>query len=136
MDEARRADVKLWLRKARDDHVVARLVMERRGPSAVGCFLCQQAVEKFFKACLVAVEIEPPRVHDLDRLADLLAAAGHVLELDRDRISALSQYAVAPRYPGFPDERADEDLAGLVAFVGEVEAAVVVALGLLDPAFP
>lgn len=134
MDEPGRADVRDWLRKARDDLAVARMVAERRGPAAVGCFLCQQALEKLLKAHLLAIGIDPPRDHDLTRLARRLAGVGRVIDPDDDRLAALSQYAVAPRYPGFPDERADEDLPGFVAFAGEAEALVTAALARLDPA--
>jgi HEPN domain-containing protein len=134
MDEAQRADAELWLRKARDDRAVARLVADRGGPGAVGCFLCQQAAEKLLKAYMVAAGLEPPRTHDLDRLVRLLLAAGHRVDADIDRLSALTQYAVAPRYPGFPDEHADQDLVGFVAFVDQLYELVVRAIGSLDHA--
>jgi len=128
MDDARRADVELWIRKARDDLEVARLVLDHSRPAAVGCFLCQQAAEKALKARLLAAGAAPPRVHDLERLVRLLETAGAPVAVDPDRLAALAQYAVAPRYPGFPDDRAEQDLAALVAFteqlVETVEASI------------
>ena len=131
MDEARRADVDLWLKKARDDLAVARLVERSRGPSAVGCFLCQQAAEKLLKAVLVARGVDPPRVHDLELLARMAGDAGSALEVQPDALLALRAYAVAPRYPGFPDVQADRDLSRIVELAASVEAAVVAALARL-----
>jgi HEPN domain-containing protein len=106
------------------DHEVARILHAHRGPSAYACFHCQQAAEKLLKACLVAMGAEPPRVHDLEALLRLVEQAGCRLDVDRDAISDLAQYAVAPRYPGFPDEQADADLPALLATVDALVAAV------------
>ena len=131
MDDARRADVGLWLKKAREDLAVVRLVIAGRGPSPVACFLCQQAAEKFLKAVLVAAGVDPPYVHDLDLLARLIAEAGCALDIDPDALLSLRAYAVAPRYPGFPDDQADRDLDRLLGLAESVEAAVVAAIARL-----
>ncbi|MEK6608089.1 MAG: HEPN domain-containing protein [Myxococcota bacterium] len=131
MDEGRRADVARWLRKARDDMAVVRLIVERSGPSAVAGFLCQQAAEKLLKGGLVAAGIDPPRTHDLEQLGRDARRSALAIEVDADGLAELAGYAVAPRYPGFPDDQADRDIRRLVSLAESVEAAVVAAIAQL-----
>jgi len=89
-----------WLRVAAADMENAQILLSSAPSSYTHvAVLCQQAVEKLLKAVLVRHGISVPRSHDLGRLLSLL------LEDEPDLVSrsgdapALSQYAVAPRYP-------------------------------------
>lgn len=60
----------------------------------------QQAVEKALKAALVLEGLDPPKVHDLDELRNLLPAGWQVKKRPAS-LSQLSDYAVDSRYPDF-----------------------------------
>jgi HEPN domain-containing protein len=80
------------------------------------------------KAVLVALGAAPPRTHQLPALLDAIEREGGALTIDRAALADLTAYAVAPRYPGFPDGQADDDLPELLVFVDQAETAVVRAL--------
>lgn len=95
-------EVQAWLEKATEDLAAAR-VLERHAPhldTVVG-FHCQQAMEKSFKAVLVAMEMDTPKTHDLDALLALLITRLPELEALKDAASYLNGFSVIPRYPTF-----------------------------------
>jgi HEPN domain-containing protein len=114
---ARRDEVAAWIDRAETDLAAARILREQAGPAVVACFLCQQACEKLLKALLVEAGIEPPRTHDLADLLRRVRAAGRPVDADEDRLDEWTAYAVASRYPGFGDPRAEDDLPSFFAFV-------------------
>ena len=123
-------DAVLWCGKADEDLLVVELIDNARGPSGIACFHCQQAVEKYLKACLAAAGDLPPRTHDIEYLADLLEQRGIRLGIDRALLSGLRLYAVAPRYPGFGDEESERDVTVLRKFAREIRDLVRAHLGL------
>ena len=89
-----------WVSKAQEDYSVAMGLLRRRKlPSDTICFHCQQTVEKLLKALLQKKGVRFGRVHDLEALYRLLDETGP-LELLRDDLKLLSDYAVKYRYPG------------------------------------
>ena len=90
-----------WVHKAEDDFQLA-------SQTAVGtpayhdqvCFHCQQAAEKYLKALLDDLGQTIPKTHDLDLLFNLLLPTYSTLRSLRRALSALSDFAVAVRYPG------------------------------------
>ena len=76
----------MWLRWASEDLVMAERahLMEGFVPRGV-CMWSHQSGEKAVKALLVAYDIDPPKQHDLARLALRLppAAADALLAIDR-----------------------------------------------------
>lgn len=109
MDENRREAV-LWLDKAREDLQAARLLAGAGGAASIACFHCQQAVEKYLKACLVACDLEVPRTHDLEDLASRIIRPSFDIGATVDELRFVRAYAVAPRYPYFPMAQAEQDL--------------------------
>lgn len=82
-------------------------------------FHAQQSAEKWLKALMAQRGLRQVRVHDLDRLAELLEEDGMELPIGRDRLDELTQYAVPLRY----DELLDAeplDREATVALVGKV----------------
>jgi HEPN domain-containing protein len=103
-----------WLGKS-DQHLrAARLVHEGGGPSAVACFLCQQAAETALKALLIVTGVPFPRTHDLVDLGRRLPQAAAPIAPPAEALARWSDYAVAPRYPGFGDEGADADVGTML----------------------
>ncbi len=85
--------VKDWITRAKRDLLVA----EREDVSEfseIVCFHAQQAAEKSLKAFLVLKEIEFPKTHVLEDLADLASQADGSFEEIREDASLLTPYAV------------------------------------------
>lgn len=110
-----RAEALAWVDKAEQDLLAAQLIQRANGPTAVGCYLGQQAIEKLLKAVLVFREQVPPRSHDLVDLHRRVTAWGFDPQVPIADFSAWTDYAVAGRYPGFGDLRSDQDLPPLIA---------------------
>ncbi|MFQ5632660.1 MAG: HEPN domain-containing protein [bacterium] len=103
-----------WFKKAENDFKAACDLSDRPEdplPDIV-CYHCQQACEKYLKAFLVSKGKDPPRVHDLDSLLDLLTEEEMSLNQLRKIIEPLTPYAVEYRYPGewATDEEAQDAL--------------------------
>jgi HEPN domain-containing protein len=85
-----------WLRHAKEDLVTARVTLEGKRWAATS-FHAQQAAEKALKALwLERKGLEPPRTHDLVRLAQETGAPDDWLE----EVDALSRVYLLSRYPG------------------------------------
>ncbi len=92
-----------WVARAEEDYAVPLLVIRRKKPWLhTACFHAQQAAEKYLKAILVSRKHKFPKVHDLIELSKQCSNAGIFLELDVDKLDALSHYAIRVRYPGMP----------------------------------
>ena len=92
--------LKNWLEKAGEDLKVAKhelaLPDDEMVSSAI-CFHCQQAVEKYIKAFLVANQMEFGKTHNLEYLIEL--ASSKSPEISDVEIGNLSFFAVNARYP-------------------------------------
>ncbi len=91
-----------WIVKAEEDY---RTIEElyAKSPSDFAstiCFHSQQCAEKYLKALLVKCSINPPRVHILEVLLDLIISKMPELEKYREILSELTPYATEYRYPG------------------------------------
>lgn len=94
--------VKEWLDKAEEDF---RVLTELYGKSPSDfattiCFHSQQCAEKYLKAVLTKYGIEPPWIHMLETLLDLILENKPELENFRDKLAQLTPYATEYRYPG------------------------------------
>jgi HEPN domain-containing protein len=102
--------VKEWIQKAEGDFNSAlREYRARKLPNydAAG-FHAQQCVEKYLKALLQMHHTPFQKIHDLLALMELCLPFAPELELNKDLLSYLNQFAVAYRYPG---ESASRDQA-------------------------
>jgi HEPN domain-containing protein len=90
--------VRGWLAKGDSDLAEAKRCVQSVGPYDTGCFHCQQAVEKYFKAVLCFHGQTPTPTHDLGRLVVAVEQAAPSLHLARPEILALTDYAVRLRY--------------------------------------
>ena len=64
------------------------------------CFHAQQCAEKYLKALLTRYGIEPPWIHTLEALLDLLIEKNPELEKNRAILAQLTPYGTEYRYPG------------------------------------
>lgn len=88
-----------WLEKAEEDFRAASSLDPESTPGAI-CFHCQQCIEKYLKASLAAVGMDPPRTHDLIALNDDLRRADAGFAILAQRLQVLTPYSVPVRYPG------------------------------------
>ena len=70
-------------------------------------FHLHQCAEKFIKSLLAFHEIDYPKVHDLEKLANLLNENHISTELDIELLIELSDYAVEGRYAFLQEEIED-----------------------------
>lgn len=93
-------EVLRWKTKADSDYTAANDLLKANSTSTDAiCFHCQQAVEKYLKAMLIACGKEFQKTHDLSVLAEMLAAKYPDLVDFREDFSRLTFYAVDARYP-------------------------------------
>lgn len=106
MNQATIDFIKQWLLKANEDLLVVNKLTEFEivATSSV-CFHCQQAVEKFLKAFLIANGVDIKKTHNIE----FLLSECSDIDIDFDKIDPkeLSDFGVDTRYPGdiyIPDE--------------------------------
>ena len=91
-----------WVEKAEADYKSAVALHRRRKeplPDVV-CYHCQQCVEKYLKAYLIAQGTTPPRIHDVEDLLNLYALHDATLTPRLPLVQVLNPHAVLIRYPG------------------------------------
>ena len=104
-----RVEAERWLHYANEDMVTARVTLAGKRWAATS-FHAQQAAEKALKALWLERQgQEPPRVHDLVRLAEEVGLPSEWFE----EIDVLSRVYVVSRYPGAAAE--DEPPYGISA---------------------
>jgi len=97
-----KASAREWVEKAEADFVsAAREYRARKRPNFdAACFFAQQCIEKYLKARLVEAGVAFPKTHDLEALLDMTLPLEPFWETFRSRLSDLTSFAVAFRYPG------------------------------------
>ena len=102
--------IEQWLLKANEDLlVVDKLTEYEIIATSSACFHCQQAVEKFLKAFLIANGVEVKKTHNIEYL--LSECADYDKDFTDIDPKELSDFGVDVRYPGdmfIPDQ--DETL--------------------------
>jgi len=94
------SEARLWMSYAKSDLDAAYALLEKGDffPRQI-CFLAQQAGEKALKAILILLGINFPKIHDLDRIRELIPEGWEVKEKFPE-LYDLSVWAVESRYPG------------------------------------
>ena len=102
--------VKEWIEKAEEDYQALLILFQqrRRFLSDVICYHAHQSIEKYLKGLLAMGGIKVPKTHNLIFLEEQLIKNHPELELIKDSLRNLNQYAVELRYPG---ERATKEEA-------------------------
>lgn len=111
-----------WLRWGDEDLVAAgHSATDAEIAPRVACGLAQQAAEKAIKALLVAADVDPPKSHNLLRLARMLAEEQARLLLEVD-LEELTRWAIEGRYPEDLDEATTNDATRAVEVARQVTA--------------
>jgi HEPN domain-containing protein len=97
--------VKEWFDIASDDLRSAAFLFENLCPKPIEivCYHCQQAVEKAMKGYLINHDIEPPYIHDLEKLRKMCIEFNPSFETIKEVCLELRGYAASARYPNFPE---------------------------------
>ena len=109
-----------WLRWADEDLALAEHTAADADVVARGaCVWAHQAAEKALKALLVLRDIDPPKLHDLDRLAQRLpddeGKAFCILQLPE-----LTRWSIEGRYPADLDEATHTDAVTAIGVARQV----------------
>ena len=88
-----------WLTFADKDRQTCEQIKDSQGLRAIAAFHTQQMIEKSLKAILVCEGQNPPRIHDLVRLAAVVSAATGELVVNADELERINQYYTFSRYP-------------------------------------
>lgn len=100
----------ILIQKANADLSAAEILFERFNEGntqldlEVVCFHLQQGAEKLLKAVLSYKMIHYPKVHDLETLLNIADDNGIELNINRDNLIELSDYAVEGRYSVMHDD--------------------------------
>ena len=97
MDLGLKKDIQYWIDISKYDLDTAQSLLEAKRYLYV-LFMCQQSLEKMFKAIVTLKTKEfPPRIHNLVRLAGL--AGFDNKDIDIEFLDKLSFYYIETRYP-------------------------------------
>lgn len=98
MNDDERNYLKQWLEKAEHDLLAARLILDHQPIVLdIGCFHCQQAVEKYLKIFLIFHKKDFPKTHNIDLLINSCSSNNdRFKEVD---LKNLEDFAVRGRYP-------------------------------------
>jgi HEPN domain-containing protein len=126
--------LKQWTDRADIDYETARRLMLDQDPIRESiAFHCQQAVEKYLKAVLVARQIEFPKTHSIAQLLDLIAPFAPALANHLEDTVALTPFGVQIRYPGEFAEVLPGEERRLFDLVEKTRTAVLQELGGRQP---
>ncbi|MEX2262562.1 MAG: HEPN domain-containing protein [Bryobacteraceae bacterium] len=93
--------VRQWIGKGEIDYQTAERLLRDEEPIRESiAFHCQQAVEKYLKAVLVARQTEFPKTHSIAQLLDLISGFAPALAATLEDTIPLTPFGVQIRYPG------------------------------------
>ena len=104
---------KHWLTFADKDRQTCEQLKDMPGLRTIAAFHVQQMIEKSLKAILVCQDRNPPRIHDLARLAALVTATTGELVVDTDELERINQYYTLSRYPQALETDGSDEPSGL-----------------------
>ena len=89
-----------WVLLADNDLCAAEVLFKDEHPlTNVVAFLCQQTIEKYFKAFLVENDVPIEKTHDLSKLNDKVKQIKD-FNIDEDKLEDISDIYTESRYPG------------------------------------
>ncbi len=120
--------IRTLLKKSASDEAV--LHFDHISPQ-IRAFHGQQAIEKLLKAWIAALGEEPPKIHSLNWLADIIKEQGKTLPALPIKLGDFNDYAAAWRYDDVPQEDAldDTEMRETVRILREYITAVIAELG-------
>jgi HEPN domain-containing protein len=122
----RQEELRQWFEKADHDLIAAEYLatMHYPRPDEIICFHCQQAAEKYLKGFLFEKHIDPPRIHNLQKLLELCENINTEFSGILRQCSVLNTFSVIPRYPD-EFQIAEDDVKKAMQYAAEVKDFVV-----------
>jgi HEPN domain-containing protein len=77
----------------------ASIIIEEEDLTNIVAFHCQQAIEKYFKAYILAKDKPLLKIHDLPKLYGIIRTITD-LKIDEDMLSVVNETYIEDRYPG------------------------------------
>ncbi len=90
---------KEWFYSAENDYQYAILGLKEEHIYPQAAFLLQQVVEKILKGMLVLKEIEPPMIHDLQKLLKMVIKLFPDFQIFEKECLLLNSFYIESRYP-------------------------------------
>ena len=95
--------VEYWLELCDDDLKTAKVLFDNKQFLWMG-FICHLIVEKAIKAMVASKTTEmPPKIHRLDKLAELADIYNELTETQKDLIDKLTPLQIEGRYPEYKE---------------------------------
>jgi HEPN domain-containing protein len=124
-------EIEAYISKAERDLATAQHMAEEGATFAdVICFHAEQCAEKALKALLLRLDQVPPRTHDLVWILQTIIAIEPDMAAVEYECMILTDYAVAPRYPGWEDVTGAVDLPEVIKSAAMILKRVMIKLGL------
>jgi HEPN domain-containing protein len=93
-----------WLAIAQEDLEAAKSMLQT-GKYLYTAFMCQQCLEKAFKAVLQENNNDnPPRIHNILRLAETAGVLNDLEEKQTSLLTELEPYYISARYPEYREQ--------------------------------
>lgn len=92
--------VEEWLLFSKTDLLSAKKLMEDDTLTQSAAFHVQQSVEKSFKAVIESLDLDVPRIHDVEKLLGIVLEKGVILKSNLDMLPLINDIYIETRYPG------------------------------------
>lgn len=89
-----------WLKKAQEDELSTKVIIDEKGAPSTACFLSQQMAEKCLKALVIYHGKHFLKVHDLLQLESLLLNCEPEIKKIHQEAKKLNRLYIETRYPG------------------------------------
>jgi len=96
--------IEYWVKISDEDFKIAKTMLENRYRLYTG-FMCNQAIEKIFKASYEKLKNEtPPYTHNLIRLAELAGFYDLFSDEQKTFVSTINPFNIEARYPDYKEQ--------------------------------
>ena len=110
--------IKEWIRFAEMDRDTVNILFNsHKKPIEIICYHCQQAVEKYLKACLIMYNTPVLKTHDLAELNTICTQHNNGFSSILDECIYLTDFGVQARYPEHRFDLTDKNLTKAVSFM-------------------
>ena len=121
-----------WIKFARNDMGIAAHLNEtyRPLPTNTICWLCQQSIEKSYKAILAYYDEKIPKTHDIKRIQNSTTEYEPNVNIDSKIADKITEFAVESRYPDNVFDFTEEDVKLGLKYAQQILNQVIEALKL------
>ena len=122
-----------WLDKGKDDLRAAEYLstMHYPTPDEIICYHCQQSAEKYLKAFIFSLDIEPDKTHNLKDLLKICQEYNTEFSTLSLKAFTLTRYAILPCYPNELDI-SNEDMKTALSYAKSIQEFVVKIFNNID----